>query len=241
MSEDRKYRTFTEYKLPSELKKLDFIIESVKEFETTKNTGELNILEIGCGKGNICFPLASLGFNVLGLDLNPEVISFANRRNQFKNLHFQICAAENIECKYKYDIIICSEIFEHMLNPELLSTNLSNLIENDGLLIVTIPNGYGPYELFSDFPIRFIRKLLNKPDPYGHKQNFSLKTFSELLKQFTIIEKAHSDFCSFLPIIRRSNIICKFDCALADILPHYLVSGWYFILKPNKNASGSES
>lgn len=239
MLENVHYLNFSEYISPSELKKLDFIVTCVNEFKAQKNAENIKILEIGCGKGNICFPLASLGFNVLGIDLNPEVIFYATQKNQFKNLNFKICDAETIKYGFKFDIIVCSEVFEHLDNPHLLSKNLPKLIKNDGLLILTIPNGFGPYSLLYDMPIRFIFKLLNKSDPFGHKQNYSLNEFSELLKPFVISQMKHSDFLSFFPIIRKSKILCKIDCYLANLLPYYLASGWYFTLKLNNTTYDS--
>jgi ubiquinone biosynthesis O-methyltransferase len=231
MQEKFQYRNYSEYELPSEIKKLDFIITCVNEFNDQKNLAPIKILEIGCGKGNICYPLASLGYNVIGIDLNPDSIRYALQKKHFDNLNFAIGDAETIKNESKFDLIICSEIFEHLEKPYLLRENLFDLIKTDGLLILTIPNGFGPYTLIYDIPLRYILKIFNKTDPYGHKQNFSLNEFTELLKPFVMYQMKNSDFLSFFPIIRKSKILCRIDCFIADFLPYFLASGWYFTFR----------
>ncbi len=230
-SEHTEWQTFSGYKAFSDKKKLQFIVDCVTEFRASKHAQDIKILEIGCGRGNICMPLASLGFDVLAIDLNPEDIAYARRINRFDNLRFEICNAETIAYESKFDIIVCSEVLHHVENPSLLCKTLPELIKDDGLLIVTIPNGRGPYTLLFNMPMRFGAKLLKRYTPFDYKHNFSLGAFTELMRPFVISKMQHSNFLSFFPILSTSKSICKVDCRLADVLPHYMVSGWYFTLK----------
>lgn len=225
------YKSHTEYKCYSEMKKLEFIVQTINKNYSDAN--KVNILEVGCGKGNISLPLASLGYRIYGIDIDPDEISYVNKKNQFSNASFDVMDAEKLEGEGRWDIVICSEIFEHLSKPKKLLIRLSEIIKSDGLLIITIPNGYGPYELLEETPFRLLKKLIGRPDLYGHKQNFSLKDFSDFLNEFFSISKIkNSDFMSFWPIIRKIDLLQKIDCSIADNLPHFLVSGWYFECKP---------
>lgn len=227
------YKSYTEYRSYSEIKKLEFIVSTIGRHHNKPQTDDIRILEVGCGKGNISLPLASLGYNIYGIDSNPEEIDYVIKKNRFPNASFEIMDAESLKSSSSWDVVICSEIFEHLFSPEKLLTRLSKIIKSNGTLIVTIPNGYGPYELLEETPLRIINKWLGRSNEYGHKQNFSLKDFSEFLNEFFSISKIHhSDFMSFWPIIREIDILQKIDCYIADLLPHFLVSGWYFECKP---------
>lgn len=46
-----------------------------------------DILDIGCSTGDLCFSLAKTGHNMVGIDLDPEMIALANqRKNLYPNL-----------------------------------------------------------------------------------------------------------------------------------------------------------
>lgn len=230
---DDAYKSHTEYRSYSEIKKLEFIINSIDRHCKKNEASDVRILEVGCGKGNISLPVASLGYKIYGIDSNPHEIDYVLRKNKFPNASFEIMDAEKLIIKSYWDIIICSEIFEHLFSPEKLLTRLSEIIKSNGTLIITIPNGYGPYELLEEIPYRMVKRFLGRSNIYGHKQNFSLSNFSKFLSEFFSISKInHSDFMSFWPIIREIDILQKIDCYIADNLPHSLVSGWYFECKP---------
>jgi SAM-dependent methyltransferase len=197
-------------------------------------------LDIGCGKGNISLPLASLGYQIHGIDLDPNEISYVAERNEFPNASFEVGDAENIDFENHCDIVICSAIIEHLLFPENLLRKLRAIVKKDGVILITIPNGYGPYELFYQTPMRLLPRLsslFGRPntsaDPHVHKHNFSFKTFSTLMGDHSLyIEKVeHSDFMSFWPVVRRVDLLVRIDCKIADILPHSLVSGWHFVCR----------
>jgi hypothetical protein len=75
-----------------------------------------------------------------------------------------------------------------------------------------------------------IRIIFSTIRPSEHIQTFTFKKMTELLKEtgFKILSVKHSDFLSFLPIFNQFDKLCYVDCKLADSLPHFFVSGFYF-------------
>lgn len=169
----------------------------------------------------------------------------ADRAN-YKNL---IVTAED-GCTFDdaktYDIVIASEVFEHVLAPIRLAANIRRRMANGSHLIVTTPNGYGPSELKNRFDPRthlrkwnYLRRLLGK-SPYvkgtgpDHCQAFTRSRLVALLAgcSFRLINFAKSDcFFAMFSTLRKSCFFGNIDVALADILPHWLVSGWYFVFE----------
>ena len=241
MSAGRQYRLFTGYIHYSKLKWLDWIVSSVEHHRGNREAGSLNILDIGCGRGNISLPLASLGYRVHGIDIDPDEISCVAARNKFPNASFEAGDAEKIDFETQWDIVICSAIFEHLFSPENLFRKLPEIVQRDGIILITVPNGYGPYELFDELPMRVLAKVYHKflgrrdisASPHVHKHNFTFKAFTALMNGSGIyVEKVrHSHFLSFWPVLRRINFLARIDGKLADLLPHPFVSGWLFLCK----------
>jgi hypothetical protein len=100
----------------------------------------------------ITLPLAKMGFSIKGLDLDRASIDYG--KNIFKEeglddallIHQDIAALEE-----KPDVIIASEVFEHLTDKDFsraLKTVHAQLPAG-GLLLVTVPNGYGWFEFES--------------------------------------------------------------------------------------------
>ncbi|MGC3976536.1 MAG: methyltransferase domain-containing protein [Nitrospira sp.] len=113
-------------------------------------TPSLSILDFGCGTGDhVTYPLACLGHRVLGVDMHEPSIQEARRRYPRPNLLFRTGRLETlIEEGVVVDLIICSEVLEHLHQPQECLHLLRRLLKPNGALIVTTPNGYGSYEMF---------------------------------------------------------------------------------------------
>ncbi|PKK88714.1 MAG: hypothetical protein CVV64_17485 [Candidatus Wallbacteria bacterium HGW-Wallbacteria-1] len=118
--------------------------------------GSEKILEVGCGTGlMITFPLFCSGANIVGVDrdeasilLGRKIISETGLNPDFLN-HGDIRDIHGTS--EKWDVLILSEVLEHIKveeTPEILKTLNENL-RPGGVLLITTPNGYGPFELES--------------------------------------------------------------------------------------------
>ncbi|MEK6804276.1 MAG: methyltransferase domain-containing protein [Nitrospirota bacterium] len=109
----------------------------------------LSILDFGCGTGDhVTYPLACLGHRVLGVDMHEPSIQEAQRRYPLTNLLFRTARLESlIREGVAADLIICSEVLEHLQQPQDCLSLLRRLLKPNGALIITTPNGYGSYEM----------------------------------------------------------------------------------------------
>jgi len=62
-------------------------IDNIVEYLKIDNA---KILDLACGKGRHAYHLGQKGFDVVGLDLSPESINFANTMYQLPNLEFYV-------------------------------------------------------------------------------------------------------------------------------------------------------
>jgi SAM-dependent methyltransferase len=127
-------------------KRLLWMIEQIKTLAPGRPNSDISILEIGCGTGvMISIPLASLGYEVTGVDTDDKSIELARAVNPFKNAQFLCVDAAVITRRYNF--IILAEVLEHMDAPQLLIKLSRNLLKDSGLLLVSVPNGYGSFEI----------------------------------------------------------------------------------------------
>lgn len=100
----------------------------------------LSMLDVGCGGGLVCEPLARLGAEVTGIDADPVAIETARDHAKQSGLEidYQNRAAENI--KTKYDVVLALEIIEHVESPAEFVKSISKLVKPDGLVIFSTLN-----------------------------------------------------------------------------------------------------
>jgi 2-polyprenyl-6-hydroxyphenyl methylase/3-demethylubiquinone-9 3-methyltransferase len=101
----------------------------------------LRILDVGCGGGLLCEPLARLGAEVIGIDPLQENISLAKTHAEAMGLSitYLACSIEDLPHDIPlFDIIIASEIIEHVDNPDdFLKICVGHLALQGGLMITT--------------------------------------------------------------------------------------------------------
>ncbi len=137
--------------------------------------------------------------------------------------------------KENLDFVICSEVLEHLNSPHKALNLIKKILRSRGLLIITVPNGYGPYSLIADHLRNKVISRISNIKPSEHVKTFSLSNICNLIKEvgFEILNINHSDFISFLPILVRSKRFCHLDCYLADRLPSAFVSGYFMLCRKN--------
>ena len=98
------------------------------------------VLDIGCGNGELICNLAEKGHECIGLDISENILKKFRARAK-KNSIFQICGnAQQIPLRNSsVDIIICSEVLEHVIDYEQVLKEIYRLLKTDGLILVSVP------------------------------------------------------------------------------------------------------
>jgi len=127
------------------LKRLFWIINHINQREV--------IVELGCGTGYmISLPLAKMNYSIYGLDVDKDSIALGQELFRREGLDPKRLIISDIEkLSITPDVIIASEVLEHLDDTELTTTLrlVRQKLRPGGLLLVTVPNGYGWFELES--------------------------------------------------------------------------------------------
>ena len=140
-----------------------------------------------------------------GIDISPKVLeSTAPYFDEVK-----VCDLNRDRIPYdneSFDIIICSEVIEHIYDTDRLLMNIHNVLKSDGQLIISTPNlssffnrifivlGFQPlYTEVSCRPNTYGNKFRNNAlIPAGHIRNFTYGAFRDIVTQCGFIIKEQS-------------------------------------------------
>ncbi|MBS0478137.1 MAG: bifunctional 2-polyprenyl-6-hydroxyphenol methylase/3-demethylubiquinol 3-O-methyltransferase UbiG [Proteobacteria bacterium] len=98
-------------------------------------------LDVGCGAGLLCEPLARLGAAVTGLDAAAENIGVARAHAAQSGLAIDYRAG-GIEAlsSETFDLVTSMEVIEHVADAAAFVAGLARALAADGLLILSTPN-----------------------------------------------------------------------------------------------------
>lgn len=99
------------------------------------------VLDVGCGAGLLCEPLARLGGTVTGLDATPANIEVARAHAEGAGLaiDYRATGVEDL-AEPTFDLVTCMEVIEHVEDPALFVAHLARQVAPGGLLILSTPN-----------------------------------------------------------------------------------------------------
>ena len=98
-------------------------------------------LDVGCGAGLLCEPLARLGARVTGLDAAAENIAVAkaHAEPQGLDIDYRNEAIEDFTGR-GFDLVTSLEVIEHVDDPQGFVNGLAKAMADDGLMIISTPN-----------------------------------------------------------------------------------------------------
>ncbi|HVI47677.1 MAG TPA: class I SAM-dependent methyltransferase [Chitinophaga sp.] len=244
-----------EYNRITDIKRLNFITDSLQRYIPAGG----RVLDVGCGNGVISRHLGQFGYDVLGIDISEKTIAVANQRNKLPNVRFEAISAEALTAQgERYDAVICSEVLEHLDHPEKLLHTIHASLKDNGLLVVTVPNGNGPRELCVTRPmlkarnnpglwnsINKVKKALgfngttaqSQADNLDHVQFFTRRDLRDLAQasDFEIVRFAKTNFVEdvfpFSIVTKRVKFLQTLDCQVAELLPYGFTGGFNTLWK----------
>jgi len=225
--------------------------------------GAASVLDLGCGSGAFLLaPLARRYSRVrfVGVDSDAPSISAARRDVPLPNVGFFL--PEEAPRNVRYDLVIASEVIEHVESPPGFLAQIAGSLAPEGQLMLTLPNGFGAAELagFAQsvltvagvLPAMRAAKRALVPaatqdgprDSYAvspHINFFSHGAILRLLREagFTVVAfKPRSLLCGFVwDLLVRGEDIVEWNQRAVDALPPAFAADWMFLLEPGEVAS----
>jgi SAM-dependent methyltransferase len=109
------------------------------------------VVEFGCGTGRlIAMPLLGWGYDVVGVDLDGASIAHGREMLARAGLDPEALLVSDLrDAPGDFDVVVASEVLEHLSDDDLRSSLAAarGKLRPGGRLLVTVPNGYGEFEL----------------------------------------------------------------------------------------------
>lgn len=183
------------------------------------------ILEIGSSPYHLTYSLKKLGFEVVGVDINPNILKQFQRKHKLTVIKLDI---EKDKLPFKdnqFDLIVFSEVFEHLrINPLGALNELYRVLKPNGVLMLTTPNLYALHKI-----IRFnLGRSFNNPyDEFkkveifgymGHIREYSNREIRDILTRcgFTVHSTIFRKFDDFVSHPYLHSIIFRLPALLLD-------------------------
>jgi SAM-dependent methyltransferase len=218
--------------------------------ERQKKARQLAIVDIGCGTGlELTDVLARHGYGIVGVDVHLPSLRLGRVASY-------VCGDTRALRSNSFDVAICSEVLEHVSQPMDMLLEVRRLLRPRGLCLVTVPNGFGPYEA-SDRAGRIARRLLQHvglegPDAEArmatvlgtdslnyasrHVSFFTLGAVRNLFRAADFEElgyRGRTLLCG--PVLSEAvamhPALMRANEWAGDVAPANLVSGWMFSLR----------
>lgn len=189
------------------------------------NNGE-KLIDIGCGSGAFTIGAALRGYDALGLSWDERNQGVAGQRAAIcnaKNAKFEVLDVRNLnsseELFGQYDVAICFENIEHVLNDSKLLVDIAKCLKPGGRLLLTTPyylyrpitsGDKGPFSKFEDGGhVRrgYSRTMLNElcisanliPENISYCSGFISQKITFIQRKLSLIHPLLG-FCAILPL-----------------------------------------
>jgi len=141
--------------------------------------GVQSICDLGCGNGHITGRLAALGYRVTGVDASASGIQIAQRA--YPGVEFVHALIDRDLSLGQFDLVISSDVIEHLYRPSDLLEATSSLVKPGGQVLLGTP--------YHGYLKNLVLAATGKMDAHfsalhdgGHIKFFSVSTLSRLVR-----------------------------------------------------------
>ena len=214
----------------------------IKDFAS--ETDELYLLDIGCSTGIMTNQYSKVFKSTLGIDIDKSAIEFAKKNFQDQATEFKQSSHDDTTLgRNKFDVVICTHVYEHVISPEELVKSIYRILKPGGICYFVAGNRHKIIEphfkipFLSFFPNRFANYYLKlfKRDGEYYQKHLSFKKLKELVNQFTIHDytlktiKNHSKYFSE-DLVKNGSFLQKIYLTIGKVF-YFLIPTYIWILK----------
>ena len=127
------------------------------------------ILDVGCGSGEIDIIIAERGYSITAVDISPYAIGLALKlADGFpgckEGLDFLVGNIEQMDFNKKFSTAIISHTLEHVINPEKMMERVIKLLNPESYILVAVPNkkAWNDRTHLRHYSERSLRKFLSQ-------------------------------------------------------------------------------
>jgi glycosyltransferase involved in cell wall biosynthesis len=190
-----------------------------------------NILDLGCGSGQLASLLAQRGHNVVGVDVEPPI------ETGFDYVEGNLAEGIPSTLRGPFDVVLFADVLEHLPDPRMVLEQAADRLADGGRMLVSLPNAVhwsvraqvaaGRFEYTNE-------GLLDR----GHLRFFTRNSAVEMFEEAGLrLEENRTTPVPWEKVFRRpatgllSRALEKVDKAAAGVLPNLFAYQNVFVLR----------
>lgn len=176
------------------------------------------VLDIGASPYHIMYCLKKLGFDIYGIDIDPNILKGFQRKYGLKVIKHNIEKGRSPFKDEEFDLVIFTEIFEHLgVDPLGVLREIRRILKPSGILILSTPNLYTLHKIIMFLFGRSFNEALGELKKVesagyiGHIREYSNKEIKMILEScgYNIKEvyfKKYTNFFLAPSIVRKTPL-----------------------------------
>ena len=202
-----------------------------------KEVSTLTLLDIGSSTGIMTNEYAKHFKNVIGVDLDRTAVDYSIKKYRRENLKFIYSPVEEVDLpSSSFDIITCSQIYEHVPSDNKLMEEILRLLKPGGVCYFAAVNRFKVIEPHYGLP--FLSYLPKKAANIYIKIFTNHDFYYENLKSFRNLKKLVSKFETIdytLKVIKNPSRYSADDMIKEKTLKYYifnLIAKFFYFMVP---------
>jgi ubiquinone/menaquinone biosynthesis C-methylase UbiE len=153
------------------------------------------LLDVGCADGyflNRIRPALSSKTIINGVDVSEKLIKAA--RQKYPEIHFFTADAHKLPFKEQsFDLVICTETLEHVVEPEIVLAEMKRVVTDKGKILLELDSDSRLFNFIFDFWVKFFK---GKVWQGAHLHRLPAKKLEKFFvsQKLTVIHKRVSHF-----------------------------------------------
>jgi 2-polyprenyl-3-methyl-5-hydroxy-6-metoxy-1,4-benzoquinol methylase len=144
----------------------------------SEQKGEKKLLDVGCGNGHFLHACQQAGWNITGMELDPDTAVRASELTQ-QNIYPNLAA---IPAKEKFEMITLWHVLEHVYELDAYFEFFKNRINDGGKLLLALPNS-------KSFDADYFKEFWAAYDVPRHIYHFNPETIQSVAKKHGFVLK----------------------------------------------------
>ena len=163
-------------------------IETTNSLLGFPKSQESRAADIGCNWGIFTFKLAEMGYKTVAVDVYSRVfteilVPVSEMIGLRGSIETYVGYGEDLPfANGFFELVVCGEVIEHVKNPSIFLKEMNRILEDEGILVLSTPNGEADAKrLFSHLG------LFTNPE---HEKEYSLNELEKFIKEagFEIVD-----------------------------------------------------
>lgn len=136
--------------------------EAIKFLQSEYQSGNVKLLDVGCFNGFFIKKLLSLGYDAHGVDFNKSAVAYGQEKLDLSSRISSQTIEAMIEQGKRFDVITLFEVLEHLPDAKTFLGNVTQLLKDGGMLIISTPNNKMYWRPALDYPPHHLSRFTTK-------------------------------------------------------------------------------